>query len=87
MFDKVSRILVAGATVVAAGATLFGVGSLAVDIGPSIIDYVSNTSWVIPGSIATLGIITLTFCGVIGKPFDALMDRMYPNDVKPSVGG
>lgn len=86
MFDKVSRVLVVGATVVAAGFTLFGVGSLVADIGPSIIDHVLKTSWVVPGSIAAIGVATLTFCGLIGKPFDALMDQMYPNDVKPSVG-
>jgi hypothetical protein len=87
MLDKLTKVLVITSTVAAAAFTVAGVGVLVTDIGPSVVEYVRSTNWVIPGSIAALGVATLTFCGEIGKPFDALMDRMYPNDVKTSVGG
>lgn len=86
MLKMLKSVAVVGSTVIAGGVALFSAGYLIADISPAVKQAALGLS---EGDLANLALIGGIACATalvaanIGKPFDRLMDRMYPNDILP----
>lgn len=73
-------------TGLAAGVATLGAAYLAVDIAPAVgagLLAIPKQDALNVAYIAVFGLLTLAFVKCVGKPFDKLMDRMYPDDIQP----
>lgn len=81
------RGVVLGVVTIACATSLsLGVGYLLIDIAPGVknaISSLSNNDISNLAFISGLGAVAILVAKNIGKPFDALMDKMYPDDIKP----
>ena len=84
--EKFNKVWVYTTTGLAVGAATLGVAYLAVDIGPDVaagLLAIPKQDVINVACIAAFGAVTLAFTKYVGKPFDLLMDRMYPDDIPP----
>lgn len=80
------KIITVGSTLAAPVVLAIGVGWLAVDTLPlmkNAIGGIDPKDINILIGIGSLGLGAVLFSKLIAKPFDKMMDAMYPDDIKP----
>lgn len=84
--SNLGKVAIAATTLVSAAVLSVGVGYVLIDIAPGVknaIASLSNNDISNLAFISGLGAVAILVAKNIGKPFDALMDKMYPDDIKP----
>lgn len=82
--NRVAYFIVSLLALASAGAVLAGLVWLVIDLMPAMSQTRLTTED--KGNILfTIGLAVgvFTFCKLVEKPFDTIMDKVYPDDIKP----